>query len=160
MKSLNPWVVGAISFVAGALAVVLAMYIMAPGMMITTSESNFGFDETVSRIEASVSSNGWTVQSVIDMNKSMQKHGHPFEPKVRVIKMCHPEYAKRVLTGDRYLSVMMPCTLAVFEGDDGKVYVSQLNVGMIGSMFGGTVAEVMAGSVTEDVAAMLDGLLK
>jgi len=37
----------------------------------------------------------------------------------------------------------MPCTLAVYEADDGKVYISKMNTGLMGKLFGGTVAEVV-----------------
>lgn len=38
----------------------------------------------------------------------------------------------------------MPLAIGVYEDKKGQVYVSQLNVGLMGKMFGGTIAEVMA----------------
>ena len=45
------------------------------------------------------------------------------------------------------------------EGDDGRVYVAKMNIGLMGTVFGGTVADVMAGSVSRDEARMLDGIV-
>jgi len=37
----------------------------------------------------------------------------------------------------------MPCTLAAYEADDGRIYISKTNTGLMGGPFGGTVAEAM-----------------
>jgi len=37
----------------------------------------------------------------------------------------------------------MPLKLGVFEKKNGQVYVSELNIGLMGIMFGGTIAKVM-----------------
>jgi uncharacterized protein (DUF302 family) len=159
-NGLNPWLTGGIGLVLGIVLTVFFVMWMAPGMMIQTSESVAGLEETVNRIEQAVQERGWTVQSVVNMNNSLQKHGHPFAPQVRVIKICQPVYAKSILESDRQMSVMMPCSLAVYETDDGRVMISQLNSSLMGSIFGGNVAEVMGGKVAPDVDSILEGLLK
>jgi hypothetical protein len=49
----------------------------------------------------------------------------------------------------------MPCSIGVYEGDDGRVYVAKMNTGLMGKMFGGNVAQVMGGAVAEDEAKIL-----
>jgi len=36
----------------------------------------------------------------------------------------------------------MPLSIGVYEDGKGQVYISQLDVGLMGMMFGGTIAEV------------------
>lgn len=138
-----------------AVAVVYAM----PRLMIVTTESHLGFDETVQAIETAVLEHGWSTPGTTDMNKSMAAHGVSFDPRVKTVKLCNAEYAKGVLTGDRYLSCMMPCSISVWESDDGKVYVSKMNTGLMGKMFGGAVAEIMGGKVAADEHAILESAL-
>jgi hypothetical protein len=38
----------------------------------------------------------------------------------------------------------MPLGIGVYQEEDGNVYISELNVALLGMMFGGTIAEVMA----------------
>jgi hypothetical protein len=38
----------------------------------------------------------------------------------------------------------MPLKLGIFEKENGQVYVSELNIGLMGMMFGGTIAKVMS----------------
>lgn len=151
---------GVIGLVAGVIICAVSIVAMMPSMMIVTEECSLGFDETVSALEKSIVENGWVVSTVADMNKSMAKHGVEFAPRVKLIKLCKPEYAKSVLETDRHISTMMPCTFSVWEGDDGKVYLSKMNMGLMAKMFGGNVARVMGGDVAREEEKMLSGLLK
>jgi len=146
--------------VAGAVVCGLLIFTAMPSLMILTHESGLGFDETVAALEKSIAEQGWVVSTVSDMNKSMAKHGVEFGPRVKLVKLCKPEYAKSVLTTDRHVSTLMPCSLAVWEGDDGKAYLSKMNMGLMARMFGGNIAEVMGGKVARDEKAMLAGIVR
>jgi len=158
----NIWISGlgglAVGFVLCGVIVVTAM----PSMMIVTAESTLGFDETVAALEKRIPEHGWVIpgEKPIDMNKSMAKHGVTFEPRVKLVKLCKAEYAKSVLTTDRHVSTMMPCTFSVWEDDDGKVYLSKMNMGLMAKMFGGNIAKVMGEKVAQDEEEMLQGLLR
>jgi len=145
--------------VAGAVLCGAAVVTAMPRMMIVTQESRLGFDETVAALEEAIPEKGWVVSTVSDMNKSMAKHGVEFGPRVKLVKLCKPEYAQSVLTTDRHVSTLMPCTFSVWEGDDGKVYVSKMNMSLMAKMFGGNIARVMGGSVAQDEHAMLAGIV-
>ena len=146
--------------VVGALFCGVVVFSVMPSMMIVTSESNLGFDETVLALEKAIKDNSWIVSGIKDMNKSMAKHGVEFGPRVKLVELCHPEYAKSVLTSDRYISTMMPCKFGVWEGDDGKVYLSKMNMDLMAKMFGGNIAKVMGGNVVSDEEKILAGIVK
>jgi len=149
-----------VGLVAGAALTGAAVVTAMPKMMIVTQESRLGFDETVAALEQAIPEQGWVVSTVADMNKSMAKHGVAFEPRVKLVKLCKPEYAKSVLTTDRHVSTLMPCTLAVWEGDDGKVYLSKMNMPLMAKMFGGNIAKVMGHSVARDERTILSGIVE
>ena len=149
-----------VGFIVGAALCGVIIWISMPFIMILTKESKLGFDETVAALEKNIEANDWTVSGTIDMNKSMAKHGVEFKPRVKLVKLCKAEYAQSVLATDRHISTMMPCTFGVWEGDDGKVYVSKMNMALMAKMFGGNIAKVMGGHVAEDEKKILDGLLK
>jgi len=138
----------------------LVLMAMMPSMMIITKESTLGFDETVAALEKSITDHGWVVADVKDMNKALSKQGVEFAPRVKLIKFCNAEYASDVLATDRYISTMMPCTCSVWEDDDGKIYLSKMNMSLMGKLFGGNIARVMGGSVAKEEADMLSGILK
>jgi uncharacterized protein (DUF302 family) len=157
----KPLLVGLLLGVAaGAVLCGAAVVTAMPRMMIVTQESRLGFDETVAALEEAIPARGWVVSTVADMNKSMAKHGVEFGPRVKLVKLCKPEYAQSVLTTDRHVSTLMPCTFAVWEGDDSKVYVSKMNMSLMAKMFGGNIAKVMGGNVARDERAILAGIVQ
>ena len=155
------YLIGAlVGVVAGALLCGVVVVSAMPKMMIVTQESRLGFDETVAALEEAIPAHGWVVSTVSDMNQSMAKHGVDFGPRVQLVKLCKPEYAKSVLTTDRHVATLMPCTMAVWEGDDGKIYVSKMNMPLMARLFGGNIAKVMGGSVARDEHAILADIVK
>ena len=54
----------------------------------------------------------------------------------------------------RILSILMPCTITVYKKDNGKTYIGMMNAGLMGKMFGSTVARVM-GEVAKDQKQMV-----
>ncbi len=142
-------------FVAGGVVTALMVVMLMPSMMIVTEKSPLGFDETIAKLEAAAQDVGWSLPGRMNMQQSLAKHGKDFDHRVEVIKLCHPDYAKDVLTTDRHLSSLMPCSISVWEGDDGAVYVSKMNTGLMGKLFGGNVARVMGEKVARDEKQIL-----
>lgn len=154
------WLPVAIAFLIGAGVTGAAVWVLMPAMMLDVQPSRLGFDETVEALEAGIEEQGWVLAGKRDMQKSLARHGRDFPRRVTILELCHPAYADRVLTDSRELAAMMPCAIAVYEGDDGEVYVAKMNTGLMGRMFGGTVAEVMGGPVAADEEAILAPVLK
>ncbi len=144
----------------GAIVSAAVIIGLMPSAMIVTRESSLDFDTTVSALEKSIVENGWKVSTVMDMNKSMAKHGVEFAPRVKLLKLCQPQYAKSMLTTDRHISTMMPCTISVWEDDDGQVHLSSMNVKLMGKLFGGNIAQIMGTDVAGDEQKILAPVLK
>lgn len=135
----------------GALLSMILLYIFMPKAMIKKTESPYSFDNTVSKITENVKAEGWSLMGIKRVDKSIEKHGHQADTKVALIEICHPEYAAKMIndTASAHISVMMPCTIAVYETSNQKVYISTMNVKPMSWVFGGTVKEVMGGPVAE-----------
>jgi uncharacterized protein (DUF302 family) len=125
----------------------------APGMMLKERASPLSYDETIAKIENAVTNGGWEISRKMDMHKSLAQRGKTV-PRVTLLKICEPNHAARILNDDKamYVSLMMPCTISIYEKSNGKVYVATMNAGVMGRIFGGTVAKVMAGSVAPETA--------
>jgi uncharacterized protein (DUF302 family) len=136
---------------SGIVLLGLVGWVSAPTMMLTETLSPYGVDETVEKIKANALAEGWVVAGVKPLHKSVKKHGGGDLPPVMLINLCQAHHAYKILReeGSRIVSVMMPCTISVYQKDDGKTYIGTMNAGLMGKMFGGTVAQVMG----EDVAA-------
>ena len=144
---------------------VTAMGCSMKDMMVQERVSPMGFEETVNQVIANAEANGWVVPqkgkgNPAYLHKSVKKHiGKEILP-VAVIQICNPDYAHQILSDDeaRYVSVMMPCSISVYQKQDGKTYVANMKTARMGSMMGGTVEKVMDGPVSGDQAKMLEFL--
>ena len=115
--------------------------------MFFESKSKYGFDETVEKLNGIIAEAGWRVTHTHDLKETMTKNGFEVLP-VKVIELCNPKYAYRLLSADelRIYANMMPCRLSVHEKADGKTYVSRMNSALFASQIGGVVEEVMSGA--------------
>jgi len=145
-----------ISFILGAIigAVLLGIvgWKMMPGMMLVEYQSPFNVEETVKKISDNALAKGWVVSGVKPLHKSIAKHGGGNTLPVMLVNLCEAHHASRLLKKDenRIVSVMMPCTISVYEKSDGKAYIGTMNAGLMGKMFGGEIAAVMSGPVATD----------
>lgn len=133
-----------------ALGLVLVAVVM-PGLMVSEKVSPLDYEETIAHITQKVEAAGWKVSAAMRLDKSLAKEGKEVLP-VASLKICQPDHAEKVLLDDkaRFLSVMMPCSIAVYEKADGKTYISTMNAGLLGRMFGGTAQSVMGGPVAKE----------
>lgn len=133
-------------FVLGAVCSVLFLWATAGKMMFTEYPSPFTVEETVARIQQNIQNagNGWSISGLRNPVKPLQAEGTNALP-VLLIEACSTRYSGPILKDDsvRFLSLLMPCKISVYKKADGKVYIGILNAGMIASLFGSKVGEIM-----------------
>jgi len=140
----------------GMLLMGLIVWFTMPSLMLITHKSSRSYDDTVAVLgEALQKKQDWRVLTVNDYQKSTAAFG--VMERVGSVNVCNPRYASKILANaaDRGVTAFMPLALGVYEDKKGQVYVSQLNVGLMGMMFGGTIADVMgmAGKDLNEVVA-------
>jgi len=125
-------------------------------MMLVVHQSRYdSVAETSAQLKAAIEANGWKSPAIRNMNKTMAKHGIEMDKQVRIVELCNARYAKDVLMTNPEVSTLMPCAWGVYEGKDGKIYISGMNMGLMGKMFGGNIAKVMGGAVSKDEIQIL-----
>jgi len=140
-----------IGFLGGLIFACILGWLIMPRLMLIEHQSPFGVEETVKKISDNAIREGWVVSGVTSLDKSVKKHGGGDLRPVKLINLCQANHAYNILKGDssRIVSVMMPCTISVYQKSDGKTYVGTMNAKLLGTLFGGIVAEVMGGEVAE-----------
>jgi len=113
----------------------------ASGAMIIEKQSPLGFEETIERIKSNAKELGWKVPKKWkrDFQKNLMRVTDTDVGRNLVFSMCEPWEAAKLLVHDKYKKflAMMPCSFAVFEKSDGKVYASVMNIQMLGQMYKG-----------------------
>jgi len=160
MKKLTlPFIIG---LLAGILLTGICVWFVMPKMMINVHESKLGFDETVTTVENAVSEyENWHSPQTFDIKQNILNAGYGDMTGVKIVTLCQPYYAKKILDADKdkMVSTMMPLGLGIYETKDGKVFISEMNIGLMGKMFGGTISEVM-GDAGRDISNMLEEVVK
>jgi uncharacterized protein (DUF302 family) len=151
-----------IGIILGVLATTAIGWVMVPSLMCTETLSPYSVEETAQKIKQSALATGWVVPSVSKLHKSIKEHGGGELPPVNLINLCQAEHAFNLLKSDanKYISVMMPCTISVYQKADGKTYISAMNAGFLGKIFGGEISRIMAGPVAEDQQAFITAAIK
>ncbi|MEE9352021.1 MAG: DUF302 domain-containing protein [Thiotrichaceae bacterium] len=135
-----------ISLILGAvIATVVGMKVL-PGMMIKEIPSSLGFEETLEKVRAKAKEMGWrgSEKWTVDFQKNLMKVEKADVGPVTVLKRCETKAAVSILEHDelKKLSVMMPCSIAIYTKSDGKTYVAIMNMGILGSLFGDVVRDL------------------
>lgn len=152
-----------VGFVVGLVVAGILVYILMPKMMLLTKESRFDYHTTINKIEDAIADQQWSHKGTTHIaDEIREKTNSDFNGKIGIIKLCKADYAYQVLEADkdRFVSSLMPCGISVWEAQDGKVYVSKMNTGLMGKMFGGVIASVMGGHVAKDEKKILSAVIK
>ena len=131
----------------GMVVMGVAVWLLMPSMMLVVHESPYDYEGTVAALQASIDDRqNWKVAYTYDFQRNIDEAGHGPIGKVGNVALCNPLLASRILADDdnKKVTAFMPLGIGVYEDSDGTVYVSELNVRLLGMMFGGTIAEVMA----------------
>ncbi len=158
-NSVSKFVIG---LIVGVLITGIAVWQVMPRMMINVHKSRLNFEDTVSAVNESVTKQkDWKVPAIFDIQKNILDAGHKDMTKVKIVSLCQPHYAKKILESDndKKVSTMMPLGIGIYETKNGQVYISTMNIGIMGMMFGGAIADVM-GEAGEDIEKMLDDIAK
>lgn len=113
--------------------------------MIKENLSPYPFDKTVDVIVDNAQAQKWSVPKVYDFQALLIEKGEEDPGKIKVVKLCKASIASKMLTPDdsKYVGAMMPCSIAVYEKQDGKTYVSSMNMSLMATMFGGEIGDIL-----------------
>ena len=144
--------------IVGMVLMGLIVWFTMPLLMLVKLRSKLTYDETISALSENLTKKqDWKVLNVNDYKKSTED----FVTLERVgsVNICNPRYASKILADDknRGVTAFMPLGLGVYEDKKGQVFVSKLNVGLLGKMFGGTISEVM-GAAGKDLSEVVNSV--
>jgi uncharacterized protein (DUF302 family) len=86
------------------------------------------------------------VLHVHDLQKTLKEKGIDFPHRLRILEVCNPVRASRVLTIHMAVNLALPCRISVFE-EGGKVKIGMIKQSFLLSVFPGW--EKMKGEADE-----------
>ncbi len=90
-------------------------------------KTSLTFDEACARLPDALKAEGFGVLSQIDVQATLkEKVGADFR-RYRIFGACNPPLAHQALSTTLDVGVMMPCTVVLWEADDGHAVVEVLD---------------------------------
>jgi len=138
-----------LGMVLGMIILGIVVKIVMSKKMIVEYKSTKSFEDTCVALENTVEEfkeDGWGHPlEKWHFYKLLEKKNHiPDGIKNKMIYfICNSELAKDVITGDRKMSAMMPCSWSVYETTTGEVFVAKMNIGLMSMLFSGIVKDTM-----------------
>jgi len=128
--------------------------------MILEKKSAYGLDETLAKIRAAVEEAKWVVSDEKPLHQSVKKNGGDDLRPVHIMQVCQAQHASALLRDEetRFASAFMPCTISIFEKDDGTVGVATVNMSPVGEALGGVFREVMTDAVAGQMKGFIDAV--
>ncbi len=85
------------------------------------------FDEVLARLPETLKAEGFGVLTRIDVKQTLkEKIGVDFR-RYQILGACNPKYAYHALSTELGIGALLPCSIAVWEGDDGAVTVNAVD---------------------------------
>lgn len=147
-----------ICIIGGMILMGLIVWFTMPLLMLIKLRSRLTYDETISVLDENFKKKqDWKVLVVNDYKKSTE--AFITLERVGSVNICNPRYASKILADDknRGVTAFMPLGLGVYEDKKGQVFISKLNIGLLGKMFGGTISEVM-GIAGKDLSEVVNSV--
>lgn len=87
-----------------------------------TVETEKGIDDAIKSLEQSLKNHKFGVLWKMDIPEKLQEKGVEFTQPYRVLEVCNPVEAKRVLSQNSLVGYFLPCKIVVYD-DHGKTKI-------------------------------------
>jgi len=80
-----------------------------------TVETDKSIETAIADLETNLKEEKFGVLWQLDLQAKLQEKGIQFPDSYRILEVCNPVEANRVLTEDRLVGYFLPCKIAVYE---------------------------------------------
>ena len=92
-----------------------------------TTIKNRSFDEVIETVKSELAKEGFGVPAEVDVQGTFKmKLGIDFR-KYRILCACNPVYAKQAIDSEPNVGVMLPCSIAIQEHENGDVEIAAVD---------------------------------
>lgn len=120
--------------------------------------TRLSYDEALAKLPDVLKSEGFGIITEIDMRETLKKKIGVDIRRYKILGACNPHFANEALGHDADIGVMLPCNVAVYEGDDGRTCVSSVDPLQAMANHGTPAMLALAEKVRARLARALDQL--
>jgi len=97
-------------------------------------ESGKDVEKAARDLEEAVKRHGFGVLHVYDLKAKLREKGVPFDNACRILEVCNPQQAAKVLTADMGISLALPCRISVYQ-EGGRTRIGTIRPTALLGMF-------------------------
>ncbi len=149
-----------IGLAAGAVIALVVVFLAAPALFMKETSVSHDFETAVEKVMESAEAHNWKIPHVHDLQATLKNFGKDVR-SVHVFELCHPEYSYEILSRneERIVSNLMPCRIAVYEKQDGSVWLSRMNSGTVAKPMTRVVRKTMS-AAAEDMEEIIADVIR
>jgi uncharacterized protein (DUF302 family) len=116
------------------------------------------FDDVLARLPAALAAEGFGILTEIDVKDTLARKLNADFRRYRILGACNPGLAHRALQAELDVGVMLPCSVAVYETDEGGAAVAAIDPTSSPAALANPAVREVARTVREKLARVLDHL--
>lgn len=90
------------------------------------TESSKSVEQATADLQEAVKKHGFGVLHIYDLKATLKEKGAPIENECRVLEVCNPHQAQKVLASDMSMNMALPCRVSVYE-QEGRTRIGLLS---------------------------------
>lgn len=119
-------------------------------------DSEKSFEDAAADLEREVAALGFGVLHIHDLGQTLRSKGIEFQENCRVLEVCNPVQAAKVLSVDMQLNMALPCRISVFT-ENGVTRIGLIKPAeMLSALSDDPALREVARDVEEKTIAMID----
>lgn len=117
-------------------------------------ETNKSFDQAALDLESAVKRHGFGVLHIHDLGATLRSKGQAFDEECKVLEVCNPGQAAKVMAIDMRLNMALPCRISVYT-EKGKTKIGLIKPMQMLSALSQDAALIQVAKEVEDITIQM-----
>ncbi|MEQ1601244.1 MAG: DUF302 domain-containing protein [Methylophilaceae bacterium] len=117
-------------------------------------ETNKSFDQAALDLESAVKRHGFGVLHIHDLGVTLRSKGQAFDEECKVLEVCNPGQAAKVMAIDMRLNMALPCRISVYT-EKGKTKIGLIKPMQMLSALSQDAALIQVAKEVEDITIQM-----
>jgi uncharacterized protein (DUF302 family) len=121
-------------------------------------QTQLSYEAALVRLPEILKSEGFGIITEIDIQDTLKKKIGADIRRYKILGACNPNFAHEALSHDLGVGVLLPCNVAVYEGDDGRAVVSTVDPRQVMAVHDSPAIVALADKVRSKLESVLQKL--
>ncbi|MBI4589397.1 MAG: DUF302 domain-containing protein [Candidatus Rokubacteria bacterium] len=123
--------------------------------MLHVVESKKALTQVMADLEAAVARHKFGILGQHNLKETMAKKGVEFARECRIVEVCNPHQAKKVLEANLEISTALPCRISVYE-EGGRTKLATIKPTAMIALYPNPELKGVAGEVEATLTAIME----